>query len=167
MQAVNNQHYVTQGTAANGSIGVYNQDGTPVNASLLTAASGGIFWGPVSDGSNLFVTDNNNGTVGEFGLDGTPINASLISGLNGSTGIALYGGNLYVENNWTGVVGNISRMVPPLMIRSLRVWVMPQAFRLPPRQPRTPEPSTVLLALPAACVLFGLRRRQVPPSLIF
>ena len=106
------------------------------------------------------MTDNNNGTVGEFGLDGTPINVSLINGLNGPTGIALYGGNLYVENNWTGVVGEYQ--TDGTAINDSLITGLSNAAGIAIATPPVPAPetSTVLLALPAAFALFALRRQS-------
>src|SRR5208337_3470130 len=60
-----------------GSIGEYNLDGTPINASLIT----GLYLpqGIAASGSNLFVA-NGSGGIGEYSTSGATVNASLISG---------------------------------------------------------------------------------------
>jgi len=47
----------------------------------------------------IFVTNSSSGKIGEYTTSGAVVNASLVSGLNGPTGIAVSGSNIYVTSS--------------------------------------------------------------------
>lgn len=70
-----------------GTVGEYNLNGTPVNASLITGL------GAISDiaveGNRLFVVDETQSTIGEYTTSGQAVNASLITGVSDPWGIVV------------------------------------------------------------------------------
>ena len=89
--------------AEGGRIGVYNYDGTVINASLITGID--LPRGLVSSGSNLFVALPNLGKVGLYSTSGTALAPSLISGLTQPFDVAVSGSSLFVANYGIGTVG--------------------------------------------------------------
>ena len=142
------------------SVGEYNLDGTAVNTALVTPDAGGVIDNIASDGSDLFVSDINNNTVGEYGLDGTPINTTLISGLNGPSGIALYKGHVYVENNYGGTLGEYQPDGTPVNPSLISGLDDPLGIDIVTPTP-APEPSVGMFAVPAAVGLLALGRRRM------
>ena len=53
----------------------------------------------------MFVLNQNTNTIGEYTTSGTTVNASLVTGLSFPQGIAVSGGDLFVENFVGGTVG--------------------------------------------------------------
>jgi uncharacterized protein YjiK len=47
----------------------------------------------------IFVTNSASGKIGEYTTSGAVVNASLVSGLNGPTGNAVSGSNIYVTSS--------------------------------------------------------------------
>jgi hypothetical protein len=83
-------------------INEYTTSGTAVNASLVSDSQMSTSPGLALSGSDLFVAQVT--TIGEYTTSGATVNAALVSGLNGATGIAVSGSDLFVENH-NGVIG--------------------------------------------------------------
>ena len=47
----------------------------------------------------IFVTNSSRGKIGEYNTSGAVVNAGLVSGLNGPTGNAVFGSNIYVTSS--------------------------------------------------------------------
>ena len=94
--------------AYNNTIGEYNLNGSPVNASLITSGVSEPY-GIAISGNDLFVaaeTIYGNAHVAEYTTSGATVNASLISlGQGTLTGIAISGNDLFVANNTAGTIG--------------------------------------------------------------
>jgi PEP-CTERM motif len=93
--------------AGNGgsSVGEYNLDGSPVNASLITGLT--LAEGLTVSGNDLFVANlgqlnsfgsviASSGSIGEYDLNGSPVNTALITGLNLAGGLYASGNNLFI-----------------------------------------------------------------------
>jgi hypothetical protein len=52
----------------------------------------------------IFVANSQSSTIGEYTTSGATVNASLVSGLNGPTGLAVVGNDLFVAN-YSGTIG--------------------------------------------------------------
>jgi hypothetical protein len=72
---------------ANNTIGEHGQDGSTVNASLISGLD--VPEGIAILGNDLFVANWSSGTIGEYTTSGATVNAALISGLNAPIGIAI------------------------------------------------------------------------------
>src|SRR5438309_1061021 len=77
--------------------------GATLNPALITGLDPGVPAVAVS-GDKLFVVDISNGTIGEYTISGATVNATLISGLNNPSGIAVFGGNLFLTEE--GIFGS-------------------------------------------------------------
>ena len=91
------QIFVTSYPAGTGTIGEYNMNGTPANATLVQT---GTPYALAVSGSDLLVTDPNAGKVSDYTIGSggavTASNTSLISGLIQPYAIAVSGSNLFV-----------------------------------------------------------------------
>ena len=69
--------------SSDNTIGEYNLDGTPVNASLISFPDHSRYFNGIAlDGKgHLFAADGFYGMIREYNLDGTPVNETLITGL--------------------------------------------------------------------------------------
>jgi uncharacterized delta-60 repeat protein len=92
------QIYVTDANAA--KIGVYDTNGSAINASLITGLAGNTYANIAVSGSDVFISNFFAGTIGEYTTSGATINASLVTGLNagglGPFGITVSGSQLFV-----------------------------------------------------------------------
>src|SRR5207245_536429 len=86
----------------NGTVGTYDLDGTPLNASLITGLA--FPYGLALSGNNLYVSTDGDGSAGAGAVGvydattGAAINSSLITGLQHPYLVTLSGNNLYVVN---------------------------------------------------------------------
>jgi len=104
LPAVHGQLFVTNWNS--GTVGEYTTTGETVNAALISGLS--YPQAIVVSGGNLFITDfnQNNGTVGEYTTAGDPVNDALVTGLGSPPGgLALSGGSLFVDNYFSGSIG--------------------------------------------------------------
>jgi len=81
-------------------IGKYTTSGATVNRALIPYA-GALAEGIAVSGDKLFVVDEVNGCIGEYTTSGATVNPTLITGLNFPSGIAVFGGDLFVTNSGT------------------------------------------------------------------
>jgi virginiamycin B lyase len=94
-------YWTNLGPAFDGTtIGRANLNGTVVNHSFITGASGPC--GVAVNGTHIYWANNaagtgipNNGTIARANLDGTAVNQSLVSAPDNPCGIALDGGHVY------------------------------------------------------------------------
>lgn len=116
------------------TIGEYTTSGATVNALFITgldapqeiAISGNnlfvVNWNRVAQINGFLIIENTYGTVGEYTTSGATVNASLISGLWEPSGIAAYGGNLYIANNNQAYIGEYTtsgQAINPTLISAL------------------------------------------------
>jgi centrosomal CEP192-like protein/low-density lipoprotein receptor class B len=94
--AVSRHIYWSNASAANGSIGRANLDGTGVNQSFITGTNHPV--AVAVDSGHIYWTNSFSGTIGRANLDGTGVNQSFITGANNPTGLAVDSGHIYWAN---------------------------------------------------------------------
>jgi hypothetical protein len=107
----------------------------------------------------MFITYNPGGQVGigEYTTSGAVVNSRLVGQLNGPTGIAISGGNLFVAFPGVGLVGEWSESGAAINSELIQDFATPQGIAVL----TTPEPSSlVMLGLGTVALWFVGRRRR-------
>lgn len=86
-----------------GKIGRANNDGTVVNANLITGL--GVVSGIAVDTRYIYWAEQDTNQIGRANLDGTGVNRTFITGAGGPRGVAVDGDHIWWSNNvswWAG-----------------------------------------------------------------
>lgn len=138
------------------TLGEYGLDGSTVNASLVTSASGlGYPYGIAISGDDVFVANwDNGGTIAEYTTSGATVNASLITGLQYPCGIAIFGNDLFVTANGEGTVGEYTTSGVTINASLISGLYDPVGIAI-----SVPEPSVYTLAGLGAALWLWRRRK--------
>jgi hypothetical protein len=89
-------NFGTPGSGGGTTLGRANLDGSGVNESFITGASGASL--PAVDASHIYWTNFNTNAVERANLDGTGVNPSFITGASAPLGMAVDGAHVYWAN---------------------------------------------------------------------
>jgi hypothetical protein len=109
-------------------------------------------------GGHLFVVNQGTtavggGTIGEYNATtGATVNAALVSGLDSPTGIAVFGGNIFVVSSTDGTIGEYNATTGAT-VNSALVSGLQNPFDIAV----VPEPSTWTLMLFGLTAMFSLK----------